>query len=153
MSVFHLENYDGKLGLRVRIKTVDLDHCRSGCATRNGSKEQAASIATLSSECKGPIRLTGTEISGPAKKTNSEICMDSGKRVSCSDFESHIEECKVCASRVELQLDFIETLEAAVCQRIGEPESEKIKGALLIGAPELNFAVCGEIDFNENFGF
>jgi hypothetical protein len=71
----------------------------------------------------------------------------SGLRIALSDFESHIEECIVCGNRVELQLDFIQTLETAVFQRRGDPDSEKIHGALLIGAPKLNFAICGEIEF------
>lgn len=93
------------------------------------------------------VGTTAKQLAGSAAKAYREICMASGKSVATADFESHIESCQVCASRVELQLDFIKTLEAAVYQRHGQPESEKIKGALLIGAPELNFAVCGEIEF------
>jgi hypothetical protein len=49
---------------------------------------------------------------------------------------------------VELQLDFIEAVEGAVLEHRCDPASERIHGALLIDAPELNFAVCGEIEFD-----
>jgi hypothetical protein len=75
-----------------------------------------------------------------------EVCMKDQQTVAFADFENHIETCAVCASRVDLQLDFIETLEVAMFQRQAEPESSKIHGALLISAPKLNFAICGEID-------
>lgn len=148
MSAFHLENYDSKLGLRVRVKTVDLDHAAEASSAQPGKIKRVTSIASLHSERKGGYRAIETPSSERVAKNQAEICMASGEPVTLADFESHIENCKVCGSRVELQLDFIATLEAAVYQRCGQPESEKIKGALLIGAPELNFAVCGELDFS-----
>jgi len=72
--------------------------------------------------------------------------MKDQRNVPFADFENHIETCRECANRVDLQLDFIETLEVAMYQRRAEPESSRIRGALLISAPKLNFAICGEVD-------
>jgi hypothetical protein len=91
-----------------------------------------------------PVGLeAGVSVDNPA----GEICMKDRQTVEFAEFENHIEKCSVCASRVDLQLDFIETLEVAMYQRRAEPKSSRIRGALLISAPKLNFAICGEIDF------
>jgi len=73
--------------------------------------------------------------------------MNNGTAVHHADFENHIEECTTCSNRVELQLDFIETLELAIYQRQASPDSPKVRGALLVSAPQMNFAICGELDF------
>jgi hypothetical protein len=147
MSDLHSELHNKSLGLRVRVKFVDLDNtCKVGPVERV-SRERMASVVGLGGERALIGQATETETHRSTAECGGEICMHTGARISLADFDAHVDECQVCANRVELQLDFIQTLEAAVFQRNGDPDSEKIHGALLIGAPKLNFAVCGEIEF------
>ncbi len=148
MSELHCESHNEALGLRVRVKVVDLDDL-----ARSGSAEHVPAGRKPSVPGIGVDKMTHTwATEGPsgrlADDAVGEICMHSGARIALEDFERHTEECAVCANRVELQLDFIETVEEAVFQHHCQPDSERIHGALLIGAPKLNFAVCGEIDFD-----
>lgn len=151
MSHLHSETHDSPLGLTVRIKMVDLNHISASSATGKTASSQT------STECIGVIAaMRGDKAVRPAPRelrhlsshdhSNVEICMLNGERIPFSEFESHIETCPICANRVELQLDFMETLEVAVYQRAAEPASAKVRGAMLVSAPELNFAVCGELE-------
>jgi hypothetical protein len=81
-----------------------------------------------------------------ATQSRSEICMHSEEKIAAEAFEEHIELCCSCCNRVELQLDFMECLEAAVYQRLSEPDSRKVHGALMVSVPEFNFAICGELE-------
>jgi hypothetical protein len=153
MSELHSETNDSLLGLIVRVKLVDLNHSsqRSRERAKRGSLEQVSeeclsAIVGLRGERSGRSVPTGPEILSPIDTSAGEICMLTGVRVRSAEFENHIESCSICANRVELQLDFMEALEIAVCQRKAEPASEKVRGAMLISSPELNFAVCGELE-------
>jgi hypothetical protein len=139
--------------LTVRVKLVDLNHNGgpSRTSTPRGSGHSVSALVGSSTEQPGRLRAVGIEagisIDPPlADSQAGEICMKDQRTVPFADFENHIETCQECANRVDLQLDFIETLEVAMFQRQAEPESSKIHGALLISAPKLNFAICGEID-------
>jgi hypothetical protein len=148
MSDLHSELYNKTLGLRVRVKLVDLDNSRKAGPAERVLKERMASTVGSGGERATVSQATETETEGRAAQCGGEICMHTGDRIPFSDFDAHVDECEACSNRVELQLDFIQTLEAAVFQRNCDPDSDKIHGALLIGAPKLNFAVCGEIEFN-----
>jgi hypothetical protein len=152
MSELTSETYNRPLGLTVRVKLLDLNHCEHSsdlpAQTRaeRVAKERAGSIIGVIGEW--PSLNSPSEAGRKFDSTNvwSEICMLSGKRIARADFENHIEECPVCANRVDLQLDFVNTLEVAVYQRQAEPDSPKVHGAMLVSAPALNFAICGEIE-------
>lgn len=153
MSELHSETNDSLLGLTIRVKLVDLNHSRhfAGERAKRGSVEQVSeeclsAIVGLRGERSGRSVPSGPEISSSIDTSAGEICMLTGARIPSAEFENHIELCSICANRVELQLDFMEALETAVYQRKAEPESGKVRGAMLISAPELNFAVCGELE-------
>jgi len=153
MSHLHSESTNHHLRLTVRVKVLDLNQALSG--------KPGISNNDYSSERLGAALLShgGTRRTGPVDQAEvreceeplpfeprSEICMHSEEKVAADAFEEHIELCCSCCNRVELQLDFMECLEAAVHQRLSEPESRKIHGALLVSAPEFNFAICGELE-------
>jgi hypothetical protein len=132
----------------VRIKLVDLN-CGGSPSHKPSPRSSSAPVSALVGASKDralQLQPIGIERALAAEQSLGEICLRTGQAVQHADFEQHIEECVVCGNRVELQLDFIETLELAMYQRRSEPESQKVRGALLISAPKLNFAVCGEID-------
>jgi hypothetical protein len=151
MSYFHSESRNARLDLTIRIKFLNLAGMPAsveGIAAEDSVDERLGAL--IAQGGKNVIRKTGanTELAGSMSALNpGEICMQTSQRLTPGGFEEHIEACSVCASRVELQLDFMECLEAAIYQRRAEPETEKVRGALMVSAPELNFAVCGEIDF------
>ncbi len=139
--------------MTVRVKFLGLNQSLSG--------SELPSRSDHSSERLGAALLShgGAKRSGPADRAELikfdeslsveprfEICMHSQEKVAADAFEEHIELCCSCCNRVELQLDFMECLEAAVYQRLSEPESRKIHGALMVSAPEFNFAICGELE-------
>lgn len=148
MSELHCDSHNKGLGLRVRVKLVNLDNTVKVSSAERVSTERLASIVGIGSDRTSHSWIGETSAEKSAVPVEGEICMHSGERVPFEEFELHIENCTVCANRVELQLDFIQTVEGAVFQRYCDPDSERIHGALLIGAPKLNFAVCGEIEFN-----
>jgi hypothetical protein len=139
---------DRSPSLTVRVKLVNLNH--SGCpALTSPPRSASASVpALVGSGAERSSRLHTADVGPnvPLEKPSGEICLHTGECVPYHEFESHIETCKVCSNRVELQLDFIETLEASMYQRQAERNSPKMRGALLISSPKLNFAICGEVD-------
>jgi hypothetical protein len=151
MSYFHSESRNARLGSTIRVKFLNLAGVRASVeeiAAEDSVDERLGAL--IAQGGKNVIRKSGgnTELAGAMSAVNpGEICMQTSQRLTPGHFEEHIEGCTVCASRVELQLDFMECLEAAIYQRRAEPQTEKLHGALMISAPELNFAVCGEIDF------
>ncbi len=134
--------------LTVRIKLVDLKH--SGSSSKlpasPSSVEHVSAVVGSTPERSVRPQATEAEVSGKNGYATGEICINTGMLIATANFENHIEECELCSNRVDLQLDFIETLEVAIYQRLAEPKSEKVRGAMLISTPELNFAVCGEIE-------
>ncbi len=153
MSQLHSESTNRHLRLTVRVKLLDLNQALASVndPARNDHSTERLGAALLSHG--GAKRL------GPADHTEvrqseeplpfearSEICMHSEEKVAADAFEEHIELCCSCCNRVELQLDFMECLETAVYQRLNEPESRKLHGALMVSAPEFNFAICGELE-------
>ena len=110
------------------------------------SAERSGKIAGIIGERVSQARSGESGAADCVDLPGGEICIYSGERIPAGEFESHIEDCNVCANRVELQLDFMETLELAVYQRKSEPWASRVHGAMLVSAPELNFAVCGEIE-------
>ncbi len=148
MPELHCESHNEALGLRVRVKLVDLDNMAGSSSTERVPMERKASVSGIRASKLTVSRSAETRADGPEADAACEICMHSGARIALQDFERHTEECAVCRNRVELQLDFIEAVEGAVLEHRCDPASERIHGALLIDAPELNFAVCGEIEFD-----
>jgi hypothetical protein len=153
MSELNSETHNRTLGLTVRVKLVDLNHTGNPSdaspkvrSAEHLSRERSGSIVGIIAERPGRNQSVEAEPAKSAGISGGEICMLSGARIASADFESHIEECPVCANRVDLQLDFMNTLEVAVYQRRAEPDSQKVHGAMLVSAPELNFAICGEIE-------
>jgi hypothetical protein len=151
MSELHSETNNNTLGLTVRIKLVDLNHTGKlpkttarRKAAEHASKERVRAIVGLAVE--RVACSAGTQPPTQSDFSNVEICMLTRDRVPHAEFETHIETCTICANRVDLQLDFMEALGMAVYQRNAEPGSQKVRGAMLISAPELNFAVCGELE-------
>jgi len=134
--------------LTVRVKLVDLNHFESGSRTTSprGSGNTVSALVGSPAERASNVRNVGVEAEISVQAPLGEICMKDKQTVAFADFENHLETCMECSNRVDLQLDFIETLEVAMYQRRAEHESSKIHGALLISAPKLNFAICGEID-------
>ena len=151
MSELHSETTDATLGLTVRIKLVDLNRTGNSSSNLRSDAQQvskeclSAFVGRISDKGSRPASWNSTH-SKPAGYPSTEICMLTGERIPAVDFETHIETCSICANRVELQLDFMESLEVAVYQRRADPDSQKVRGAMLISAPELNFAVCGEME-------
>jgi hypothetical protein len=149
MSQLQLETFDRFHGITVRVKTVNLRP--SGFAGRDRSKPALAEgfLGTLASNSKEHggrrVRPEVEQAEAPERR-RSEICMKTQRRIPAEDFESHIEHCVTCSNRVELQLDFMDTLAVAVHQRRDQPKREKMQGALLVSAPVCNFAICGEIE-------
>lgn len=135
--------------LTVRIKLVDLNHTGLQSRTPPSRTLPEPVSALVGSSSDRPARsqpvddLCSTHNDGHL----GEICVKTGATVTHAEFENHLEVCTLCSNRVELQLDFIETLEAAMYQRFSSPGVPKVKGAMLISSPEMNFAVCGELDF------
>jgi hypothetical protein len=130
----------------VRVKLVDLNH--GGCPAltpRNSSKILSAAVGSAA-ERPSRLRPDNLEMVGQAENWTGELCLRTGENIPYREFESHIESCKVCSNRVELQLDFIETLEASMYQRQAERHGKRMRGALLVSSPKLNFAICGEVD-------
>jgi hypothetical protein len=155
MSHLHSENTNPHLQLTVRVKFLDLHQAlaRTDNSSRNDYSTERLGTALLRH---GSARRSGSvdqaevrecEESLPAEP-RSEICMHSQEKVPAEAFEEHIELCCSCCNRVELQLDFMECLEAAVYQRLSESEARKLHGALMVSAPEVNFAICGELEVN-----
>lgn len=134
--------------LAVRIKLVDLN--RSGYPTKSiplpGSGASATVMVGTKSQNYRPCQTKVASSKQSEERSAGEICMKTGSLIESSNFEDHIETCPACASRVDLQLGFIDTLEAAIYQRKINPDSGKIGGAMMISAPELNFAICGELE-------
>ena len=135
--------------LTVRIKMVNLNH--AGLPSRTPSSRTLAEpvSALVGSSTNLPARTSSVDdqYSNHGEGHWGEICVKTGETVPHADFENHIDGCILCSNRVELQLDFIETLESAMYQRFSSPGAPKVKGAMLISSPEMNFAVCGELDF------
>jgi hypothetical protein len=133
----------------VRIKLVNLNN--TGLPSRTPSSRTLAEpvSALVGSTTNLPVRTPSVDdhYSSHGDGHQGEICVKTGATVPHAEFENHIEQCTLCSNRVELQLDFIETLEAAMYQRFSSPGAPKVKGAMLISSPEMNFAVCGELDF------
>ncbi len=134
-------------GFTVRIKLVDLNRTE-----RPGKRETPRSAAGAISALVGSggerslrPKTAETEACQTFHSTG-EVCLNTGRLIPPSQFEDHLEECLLCSNRVELQLDFIETLQVAIYQRNAKPNSDKVRGAMLISTPEMNFAVCGEIE-------
>jgi hypothetical protein len=153
MSELHSESNNTNLSLTVRIKLVDLNHAGHNSKTpskrtagEHASRERVGAIPALTADRASRSHPSETRSPKIEDQSHVEICMLTGHRIPVADFETHIETCTICANRVELQLDFMEALETAVYQRRAEPESQKVCGAMLISAPELNFAVCGEVE-------
>ena len=145
MSKLHSETHNRELDLRIRVKLINLSGTLESAIDRV-SKSQFNSVAAIMGERAGRHNPVEAGLAEELQPAAEEICMASGSKIATLDFENHIEDCKVCANRVELQLDFMETLELAVYQRRAQPESQKVHGAMLVSAPTLNFAVCGEIE-------
>jgi hypothetical protein len=153
MSHLHSESTNQHLGLTVRVKVLDLNQAlagnqRTSRSDYSGERLGAALLSHGGARRSGPVDqvdVSECEESLPAEP-RSEICMHSQEKIAADAFEEHIELCCSCCNRVELQLDFMECLETAVYQRLSDPESRKIHGALMVSAPEFNFAICGELE-------
>jgi len=139
---------DRSSNLTVRIKLVDLNHIgfTSKSPSRRSSSEQVSALVGSTAERTSRPLASGKRSTSNSEYATGEICLLSGGIIPSCDFENHIEECSICANRVELQLDFMETLEVAIYQRQADPKTGGVRGAMLISTPELNFAVCGEIE-------
>lgn len=152
MSELHSETNITTLAMTIRVKLVDLNHTgispteTNGTTAKHVSKECLGAVVGLAAEKLDRAFSSESQRVSDSDYTTSEVCMLTGSRIPVADFETHIETCSICANRVELQLDFMETLEVAVYQRRATTDSPKIRGAMLISAPELNFAVCGELE-------
>ena len=145
MSEFHSETNDPKSDLTVRVKLVNLSF-NNRASERRSKATSAEQVAIVGMVGERSSRRRPSDFTKYPEPGNTEICMYSGARIAQGEFETHIEECNVCANRVELQLDFMETLEAAIYLRKAQPAARKVHGAMLISAPELNFAICGEVE-------
>jgi hypothetical protein len=133
--------------VRVRIKLVDLNHTGyPQSPSPRSSTEHVSALVGSSTERPNRPFFSSRKSSHKVDYAQGEICTATGNHIHPADFENHIETCITCSNRVELQLDFMETLEVAIYQRRADPASERVRGAMLISTPELNFAVCGEIE-------
>lgn len=145
MSKLHSEAHSQDLGLRVRVKLVDL-YGTVTCTEKSVSVERVASVLAIMGQSLGAGEPPSAKAHGEEWRPHPEVCMSSGEKVPAASYERHVEQCRVCANRVELQVDFVENLELAVYQRQSAPMREKVHGAMLVSAPALNFAICGEIE-------
>jgi hypothetical protein len=160
MSTFHSESKNDNLQLTVRVKFLNLNQAQvpSDGSSRNQTAEENRLDALLAQPGKRHRPSTTSEQvaktkperrhagSSVPRKSRPEPCLQKYGKTTAGSFEEHIETCQVCANRVALQLDFMACLETAVYQRLSEPKSERIHGALMISAPKLNFAICGELE-------
>jgi hypothetical protein len=152
MSYLHSENTNRPLQFTVRVKFLDLNQALAGTeiSSLHDHSEERLGAALLSQGGKRSGSAARAEVRNSESslpfEPRSEICIDTQEKLAPSAFEEHIELCRACSNRVELQLDFTECLEAAVYQRCNEPESHKIHGALMVSAPLCNFAICGELE-------
>jgi hypothetical protein len=147
MSQSHFEGQDRHRGITVRVKMVNLNPvvARAGQAERQTPAEGCLGAMAGHTTEKGRRRASEAGMAAVADG-RYEVCIQSQRRIPNAEFENHIEHCEACSNRVELQLDFMDTLEAAVFHRHNQPNAQRFHGALLVSAPALNFAVCGEIE-------